>query len=209
MATLVATPSRIPGLDSALEIKDLQQSRDAYFKTLENTVLLGSRLENPSGRWAKVTETDAVDLSNVHGHIFVLTSDGFIAYKYHNGPMPDLSSVGKEFFANFIDYLITNHLANLLGLQVLLDGMDQTIWELILEQRTVMLDSAVVHGCSPTRITGWKFEARDGQPRVCQANEIHSEMTLGNHKVFNAGKPQPKLSDVNDLKKTLVDAGVL
>lgn len=29
MATLVATPSRIPGLDSALEIKDLQKSRDA------------------------------------------------------------------------------------------------------------------------------------------------------------------------------------
>jgi hypothetical protein len=29
MATLVTTPSRIPGLDSALEIKDLQKSHDA------------------------------------------------------------------------------------------------------------------------------------------------------------------------------------
>jgi hypothetical protein len=30
--------------------------------------------------------------------------------------MPDLSSVGKEFFVNFIDYLIANNLMNLLGL---------------------------------------------------------------------------------------------
>jgi hypothetical protein len=30
--------------------------------------------------------------------------------------MPNLSSVGKEFFADFIDYLVTNELTNLLGL---------------------------------------------------------------------------------------------
>jgi len=72
-----------------------------------------------------------------------------------------------------------------------------------------MLDAAVVQGCSPTRITGWKFEARDGQPRVCQANEEHAKMTSGNHKVFNAGKPLPKLSDVDDLKKALIDVEIL
>ena len=123
--------------------------------------------------------------------------------------MPDLTSVGKELFADFIDYLITNNLTNLLGLQVLIGGMDQAMQELILDQGTVMLDAAVVRGCSPTRITGWRFEARDGQPRVYQSNDTHSEMTSGNHKVFNAGKPQPKLSDVDDLKKALVDVGVL
>lgn len=154
-------------------------------------------------------EIGAVDLGIVHGHIFVLTSDGFIAYEYQDGPMPDLSSVGKEFFTDFIDYLITNDLTNLLGLQVLIDGMDQTMWELILDQGTVMLDAAVVRGCSPTLITGWRFEARDGQPRVCQANEAHCEMVDRTHKVFNVGKPQPKLSDVDDLKKALVDVGIL
>lgn len=81
--------------------------------------------------------------------------------------------------------------------------------ELILDQGTVMLDAAVVRNCSPTRITGWRFEVRDGQPRVCQANETHSEMTSGNHKVFNAGKPHPKLTDSEDLKKALLDVGVL
>lgn len=156
-----------------------------------------------------MTEIDAVELSNVHGHIFVLTSDDFIAYEYQDGPIPDLSSVGKEFFADFIDYLITNGLANLLGLQVLIDGMDQSMWELILDQGTVMLNAAVIRRCSPTRIAGWRFEARDGQPRACQANEMHAMKTTGNHQVFNAGKPQPKLSDAVDLKKALVDVGVL
>lgn len=250
MATLVATPSRIPGLDSALEIKDLQRSRDIYNgllddaeqppvsqehlqklaelfvrhnahktlgvhlihghgKTPENTVMLGSNFENPSGRWTKVMEIDAVDLSTIHGHIFVLTSDGFIAYEYQDGPMPDLSSVGEEFFADFIDYLITNGLTNLFGLQVLIDNMGQTMWELILDQGTVMLDATVVRGCSPTRITGWRFEARDGQPLVCTAGESHAKQASGEHKVFKAGKPQPKLSNVNDLKKVLIDVDVL
>ena len=123
--------------------------------------------------------------------------------------MPDLSSVGKEFFADFIDYLITNDLTNLLGLQVLIDGIDQSMWELILDQGTVMLDAAVMRGCSPTRITGWRFEDRGGQPRVCQANEAHAEKTSGNHQVFYAAKPQPKLSKADDLKKALVDVGIL
>jgi hypothetical protein len=83
------------------------------------------------------------------------------------------------------------------------------MWELILNQGTVMLDAAVVRGCLLTWITGWRFEARDRQPRVCQANESHAEMTSGNHKVFNARKPQPKLSNVDDLKKALVNMDVL
>jgi hypothetical protein len=53
-----------------------------HFKTPENTVMLGSNFENPSGHWTKVTEIDAIDLSIIHRHIFVLISDGFIAYEY-------------------------------------------------------------------------------------------------------------------------------
>ena len=120
-----------------------------------------------------------------------------------------MSSVGKEFLADFIDYIVINSLTNLVGLQTLVDGVNQTMWELILDKGIVMLDAAVVRGCSPTRVTGWRFEAWAGQPRVCQTNETHAEMTSGNHKVFNAGKPQPKLSDIDDLKKALVDVGVL
>jgi hypothetical protein len=39
--------------------------------------------------------------------MFALTSDGFNAYEYLDGSMPDLSSTSKEFFTDFIDYLVT------------------------------------------------------------------------------------------------------
>ena len=72
-----------------------------------------------------------------------------------------------------------------------------------------MLNGAAVHGCSPYRQTGWTFELKDGEPRICAANEVHARKTTGNHQVFNAGKPQPKLASVADLKKALVTAGTL
>lgn len=71
-----------------------------------------------------------------------------------------------------------------------------------------MLDSSCVKNTVPTRITGWRFELADGNPRVSSANETHAEMTSGNHKVFNAGKPLPKLETVEDLKAALIVAGV-
>lgn len=123
--------------------------------------------------------------------------------------MPDLSHIGKEFLAELVDYLVKNDLTKLLGLQVLIGGMDQTMCELILDQGTVMLDAAAVRGCTATRVTGWRFEDRNGQPDVCASNESHSKMTTGNHKVFNVGKPQPRLSDVHDLKKALISAHIL
>ncbi len=104
-----------------------------YFKTLENTVILGSNFENPCSRQAKVTEIDVVELSNVRRHIFVLTSNGFIIYEYQDGPMPDLSSIRKEFFTNLINYLIINGLTNLLDLQVLINSIDKSMQELILD----------------------------------------------------------------------------
>ena len=80
------------------------------------------------------------------------------------------------------------------------ESMDQITWELILDQGTVK-SSATAH--RPELPVGGL--TRDGQPHACPANEMHSEMTSGNHKAFNAGKPQPKLSDVNDLKKVFSD----
>lgn len=58
--------------------------------------------------------------------ILVITSAGFIAYEYKDGPMPDLSSISKEFFIDFAEYFVTNRPANLLGLQGLIENMDQT-----------------------------------------------------------------------------------
>jgi hypothetical protein len=172
-------------------------------------VLLGSNFEQPKGRWSKVTPIEQIDPSMVHGHIFVVGEDGLCAYEYQESPLPDLSSVDGGFLDDFVSYLTEHCITGLIGLQVLGECNDQSMSELILDEGTVMLGSTVVKGCRSTRITGWKFEMVDGNPRVCQANERHAEMTSGNHKVFNAGKPLPKLDNVDDLKSALTEAGVL
>ncbi|KAF2184559.1 hypothetical protein K469DRAFT_688571 [Zopfia rhizophila CBS 207.26] len=162
-----------------------------HFEIPEDTVMLGKNFENPLGRWTKPTDMNTIDLNTIHGHIFILKNNEFLAYEYQDGPMPDLSEVGQNFVAEFVNYITSNGLTDVLGLQVLIDGMESDMSELILERGTVMLDTSKVKGCVPTRITGWKFEVRDGEPRACQANETHAEMTSGNHKVFNSGKPEP------------------
>lgn len=87
--------------------------------------------------------------------------------------------------------------------------MAESMFELILDQGTIMLDETAVYGCSASRQTGWMFELKDGKPRVCAANETHAKKTSGNHQVFNAGKAQPKLASVADLKEALVTAVIL
>ncbi|KAH8648115.1 hypothetical protein BGZ61DRAFT_376512, partial [Ilyonectria robusta] len=180
-----------------------------HFKIPDGTVLLGSNFEEPRGRWAKVTLIEEIDHSTVHGHIFAYGKDGLCAYEYQEAPMPDLSSVGKGFLDDLVDYLTKHSITGLIGLQVLGECNGHSISELILDQGTVMLDLSVVKGCIPTRITGWKFEKVDGNPRIYQSNERHAEITSGNHKIFNTGKPLPKLDNVNNLKSALIKAGIL
>ncbi|PYH97126.1 hypothetical protein BO71DRAFT_144867 [Aspergillus ellipticus CBS 707.79] len=146
--------------------------------------MLGTNFENPSLRWTKVTEIDSIDLASVHGHIFALTKDGLRPYERQDGPLAGLSGVGPGFLDEFISYIVKNNLASIIGLQVLRCG-DDSMSELILDQATVMLDSSCVKNAVPTRITGWKFESVNGNPRVCAANETHATMTSGNQKVFN------------------------
>ncbi|KAJ5291518.1 hypothetical protein N7478_000769 [Penicillium angulare] len=179
-----------------------------HFKIPKSTVMLGTNFESPPLRWTKVTDIDNIDPSCVHGHIFALTKDGLCAYELQDGPLPDLSGVGPRFLDEFIIYIVKNDLTSLIGLQVLGCG-NYSMSELILDKGTVMLESTYVKNTVPTRITGWKFEATDGRPRVCSASETHAVMTSGNHKVFNAGKPLPKLENVDDLKAALATAGIL
>lgn len=179
-----------------------------HFQVPEDTVLLGSTFDNASIRWAKTAAIDSLDTSTVHGHVFVVTDKGLVPYELEDGALPDLSSIHKGFLGEFTSYLIEHNLQSLLGLQVLGCG-ESPMMELILDQGTVMLESSRPQGVQPTRITGWRFESVDGRPRVCAANETHAGMTTGNHKVYNAGKPLPKLENVEDLKNALIDVGVL
>ncbi|KAF2185445.1 hypothetical protein K469DRAFT_738867 [Zopfia rhizophila CBS 207.26] len=179
----------------------------AHFHSPENTVMLGANYENPYCRWARATKMHSVDLSNVHGHIFVLTDHGFHPYEYQAGPMPDLSGVDKAFLPELADYLNGNNLAKLVGLQVVDDNPAQLL-EFILPQATVMLDESDLVGCAPTRQTGWKFRYEDGEPRVCQSNESHGR-TATTHEIYNQGQPHPKLETFQQLKHALAEVGIM
>ena len=179
-----------------------------HFKIPEGSVLLGSNFSNPAIRWARVVEISKIDLADMHGHVFVLSENQFCPYEFQDGPLPDLTGIKPEFLPEFLKYIMENNLTSVVGLQVL-SCNEASMSELILDQGTVMLDSSVVRNTEPTRVTGWHFENQDGNPRTCTASETHSKMTSGNHKVFNAGKPLPKLENIEDLKSALTDAGVL
>jgi hypothetical protein len=163
----------------------------AHFAIPENTVLLGVNHNMPRCRWTNATTIQTMDLSNVHGHIFVLTDHGFHPYEYQSGPVPDLSRVDDTFLVEFADFLHTNNLATLAGLQVL-DRYPSYMLELVLPQGTIMLDVSDLKGCVATRQTGWNFKVENGEPCVCQSNESHGETGKG-HEVYNKGDPHPKL----------------
>ncbi|KAK4199268.1 hypothetical protein QBC40DRAFT_228193 [Triangularia verruculosa] len=181
-----------------------------HFKIPSNAVMLGTNFDESAIRWAKATNIDSLNAADIHGHIFVLAENGLCAYEYQDGPLPDLSSVGQGFLGKFVEYIVNNNLTSLIGLQVLGCGHKQsTMFELILDQGTVMLDASIAKNIVPTRVTGWQFESVDGNPRVCAHNETHAGMTSGNHKVYNAGKPLPKLENIEQLKDALADVGLL
>lgn len=179
----------------------------AHFAIPKNNVLLGYNHDRPRCRWAKATTFQTVDLSNVHGHIFVLTDHGFHPYEYQIGPEPDLSQVSSNFLPELAQFLRTNSLTGLVGLQVL-DSHPTQMFELVLPQGTIMVDAAHLNGCVPTRQTGWKFGFENGEPRVCKENETHARHSNG-HDVFNAGAPHPRFETFQDVKHALEEQKIL
>jgi len=179
----------------------------AHFAVPDKTVLLGVNHETPRCRWANATAFQAIDLNNVHGHIFVLTDRGFHPYEYQAGPVPDLSEVEDSFLAELAVFLSRNKLEAVIGLQII-DPHPSHMLELVLPQGTVMMDVSNVNGCVPTRQTGWKFEVENGEVRACQANEMHAQTRTG-HEVYNKGDPHPRLETLQDLEDALAKAGIL
>jgi len=178
-----------------------------HFNIPEDTVLLGTNHDAHRCRWTKPSEIQTLDLSKVHGHIFVLIDRRFHPYEYQAGPAPDLSRVGNTFLPELASFLNSNDLAGLVGLQVI-DPRTSAMFELVLPQGTVMMDASRLGSCIPTRETGWQFDVEDGRPRVCQANEIHAA-TRDGHEIYNKGDPHPRLETFEDVVHALVKKGIL
>ncbi|KAL5346624.1 hypothetical protein ACLOAV_008331 [Pseudogymnoascus australis] len=179
----------------------------SHFSLPENTAMLGANYETPYSRWTRPIPIHTVDLSNVHGHIFVFSDHGFHPYEYQYGPRPDLSRVNSNFLADLAGYLKENKLSNLIGLQVI-DQTQASMIELVLPHATIMLKVSDVRGCKSSRQTGWMFKTENGEPQVCQATETHGETGNG-HVTYNKGKPHPKLNTFEDVKIALEKEGVL
>jgi len=170
-------------------------------------ILVGENYDKPRCRWTKAVAIPAMNFDNVHGHIFVITEDGFHPYEYQMGTMPDISQVAGSFFEEFSSYVKSNGLTNLIGLQVTeLDPVP--MYELILPRGTVMIDVSSLNGCVPSRDTGWKFAAENAEPRVCTAYETHAKHSNG-HDVFNKGSAEPNLETFQDVTHALRQEKIL
>lgn len=121
--------------------------------------------------------------------------------------MPDSSQISDTFLIELADFLDTNNLVMLIGLQVL-DRYPSYMLELVLPQGTIMLNISDLNGCVLTRQTGWKFTAENGEPRVCQSNELYGETGQG-HEVYNKGSPHPKLETFPEVVDALVRLQIL
>ncbi|KAK8925044.1 hypothetical protein H634G_05658 [Metarhizium anisopliae BRIP 53293] len=179
----------------------------AHFTIPTRTVLLGANYDRPRCRWARTTPIPDMDLSDIHGHIFVLRDNGFRPYEYQTGPAPDLSQIDDMFLHDLSDYLYANNLSSFIGLQIV-DENPANMLELILPQATVMLCASDLNGCISTRQTGWRFETELGQPRVCQANESHGQRAT-THEIYNKGDAHPRMETYEDLKDALLKIGII
>lgn len=158
----------------------------------------------PAGCWTRPTPLRDIDLANVHGHIFILTADGVVAYEYREGSPINMDTADDQFIKDFFTYLSGNGLANVLGLQLLHGVSSNPIVEFVLENSgTVMLDAAEVRHGGLYRCTGWSVTAGGTE---FNGGESHAKTNKGTHQVFIGGKPLP---DIAALKSLLHNEGII
>ncbi|KAF9730274.1 hypothetical protein PMIN04_012889 [Paraphaeosphaeria minitans] len=179
-----------------------------HFKLERDMVMLGKSVQEPSGCWTKPTDINEVDLENIHGHIYALTGDGFlVAYEYREGRPADMTDVKPDFFHEVIQYLQSNKLEHLLGLQVLSNEPQEKLAEFVLGANagTVMIKETEANYGHIYRVTGWAFDQEDGIIS-CKGNDVHAATTKGPHKVFQDSK---RIHGVRELRVALKEAEII
>jgi len=181
-----------------------------HLKIPHNTIMVGSSFKGRlSGYWTKPTPFEATISKPIHGHIYTLSPDDrLLAYEYREGDAPKgIADINQAFFVELSNYLSSNQLAGLLGLQVLEDTLSPQpqMLEFVLAGRgTVMVKEEVAHA-DIYRVTGWSFtQDKDGIVSV-KGNETHAGVN-GVHKIFRDTKPLRNIDAVVDL---LLQEGVI
>lgn len=163
--------------------------------------MLGHYFERPTGCWTKPIPIEDVDTTNIHGHIFKLSTDGkLVAYEYREGPPTDISEIDPSFFAEVFNYLLEHNLTDTFGLQALHHGRSSPMIELVLGHTgTVMLDETQAQYGKIYRTTGWCVD-HECETGNLKDGEKHAQTTKGTHRVFVDGIA---LSDFAQLRNFL------
>ncbi|KAK7966835.1 uncharacterized protein PG986_001112 [Apiospora aurea] len=154
----------------------------------EGAVMIGSCTE-VEGRpvcWTKPVPVSAVK-GPIHGHIYRLVSGGFVPYEFRYGKLDDrFMKVDEKFFEEVANFLSSNHLDTLLGLEVLGRPEDVASMEFVLgEQGTVMTSKSDVDKGSEFRKTQYTFRVNPmGRPDPVQPGTKHAKTVVKTHKVF-------------------------
>ena len=138
-----------------------------------------------------------------HGHIYVSSEKhGLVAYEYRRGRSSEsVASINHGFFQDLVQYLSSNNLAHLLGLEVLDDTSipPQQMVEFVLsENGTVMVNAKDAKCFEITRVTGWSFAQDTDGTISCKGTVTHASKPGGPHKNFTDGKPLTHVGAVVD-----------
>lgn len=174
--------------------------------------MLGSRFQgNSLGYWTKPIPCEKVHAKDVHGHIFTISGEGdLLAYEYRNGPTPDkIAQIDSGFFHEFTEFLKSNKLEGVVGLEVLEDRLNsqyQMLEFVLADQGTTMLRKEDATNAHIYRVTGWSLvQSEDGTVSM-KGNETHASKPGGPHQLFTDGK---RLKDIDDVMSVLLQEGFI
>jgi hypothetical protein len=171
-------------------------------------VMFSTKLKNSvSGCWTKAKDKADVDVTQVRGQMFKLARDHrLVAYKLEEGQVPGHSFDNETFIREFCDYLMTNRLTEVLGLQVLSGATMCGVEFDFGEAGTVTINSADANHGPFSHTTGWTISMDDAGITSCKGSTQHAATTRGPHKVFVDSK---LALDEQDLVQILHEYDVL
>ncbi|KAL8410430.1 hypothetical protein RB596_000203 [Gaeumannomyces avenae] len=185
----------------------------------DNTILLGTSINLPDGtsaeksirRWAKPTLIEDVRGEQIHGHVYIVKTDGSLhPYEFQHGhsPVPSELDLGP-FLREFAKAVMEKELQDLIALEVL--HPEDTDRELALEfivdeVHHILVDESVAEGWKQTRTTGWAHRVEgDAGASVLKGNVAYAPPKKGDgHIAYTDGKPDTKPATVSDVASALV-----
>ncbi|KAF5240550.1 hypothetical protein FANTH_9521 [Fusarium anthophilum] len=214
----IAPASSIPGLHVTPTLDDLRNSAQCVEKEVsfhlvhrhdridDGEVMMMSDLNTLNGKWIHPMNIHGLDLTNIHGHLFKLGSEGCPqAYKFREGPLPDLEGVSTDFFSELNHYLQANQLSGLLALGVL-DNMEGMVEFDLGHNGTVMLKQEQANYGKLIKETEFVYYKGEDGSRQLKGNTQHAETTTpGRHRVFI----DSKLENEAELVKALIEQGLI